>query len=112
MKDQIESQYGNARTNIIGDTPAGGALTSALVDLERGRAGSLTQGAGTVAGIEADQAMALATGQTGTAVGAAGSAAAAQAQRAQAAAEQEAGLYGALGGGLGAFLGGGGFGDK
>ena len=44
VKDTTESQYGRARDSVIANTPEGGALTSALGDLERNRASDLVQG--------------------------------------------------------------------
>lgn len=105
MRSQIEGQYGVARNNIIGDTPTGGALTQALVELEGGRADALTQGAGQVAGSELDRALALATGQTGTAAYSAAGGAASAAQLAQARSQRDAGLYSSIGGAAGALLG-------
>lgn len=40
-KSTIEGQYGNAKENIIAQTPNGGGLTSALTGLESDRANSL-----------------------------------------------------------------------
>ncbi len=37
-KESLESQYGNARENVMGSVPRGGELTSALTSLEGARA--------------------------------------------------------------------------
>lgn len=105
IKGQTESQYANARNNIIGDTPVGGPLIAALTDLEGKRANALGQGAGAVADSEITRALGLATGQTGQAVSGLGQAANLQAMIAQSEADREAGMLGALGAGAGAYFG-------
>lgn len=112
LKQQTEAQYGNARNQIIGDTPAGGQLTQALIDLNSARANTLGQGAGSIAESELARAMMLGTGAAGQAMSGLGQAASIQANLAQNRAMRESSMLGALGGGLGAFFGGGGFGGK
>src|SRR3990167_4971453 len=105
MKNQAEGQYNVAKSNIIGSTPAGGALTAALAGLEGDRADTLTQGAGAVYDTEIARALGLATGQTGQAMTGLSSAASLQAAQAQAEADREGAMLGALGTGVGAWLG-------
>lgn len=105
LKGQTEAQFANARNNIIGGTPAGGQLVSALTDLEGTRARALGEGAGAVADSEMSRAFGLATGQTGQAVSGLGQAASLQAMLAQSEADREAGMLGALGAGAGAYFG-------
>lgn len=104
-KNVADRSFSRARDNAISSLPAGGGLTSALVNLEGQRADNLTQGAGNIYDAELARAMTLATGQTGVAVGGLGQAANAQALAAQAAAQQNAGKSSALGTGLGAYMG-------
>jgi hypothetical protein len=101
-KDIQEQQFGRARDSIIGATPEGGALTSALTDLEAARASGLTQFTGGLA--EAEQNRALQLGTFGAAQGAAGlqGAASTQAQLAAAEASANAGKAGGLGAAAGA----------
>jgi hypothetical protein len=106
LKQQTESQYGNARNNIIADTPVGGPLIRALTDLNARRADTLGQGAGAVAESELGRAMGLATGSTAQGMSGLGQAAQTQAALAQNSAMREAGLFSALGTGVGAWLGG------
>lgn len=105
LKSGVEGQYSRARDSIIGATPEGGALTSALVDLEMGRANTLAQGAGSIASDEVNRAAQLAS--FGAAQGSSGFNAAAmtQAQRAAAESQQNAGKAGGLGTGLGGLAG-------
>jgi hypothetical protein len=105
FKNQTEGQYQNARDNIIASTPTGGGLTAALTELEGNRASSLGQGAGSLAETELARALNLATGTTGQAVSGLGNAAMLQGQLAQSEADREAGLYSALGTGIGAYAG-------
>jgi hypothetical protein len=105
LKSQTESQYQNARNNVIADTPTGGALTAALTQLNGNRANMLAQGTGVIADSELARAMTLATGQTGQAMSGLSSAANTQAMVAQSEAEREAGMLGALGAGAGAYFG-------
>lgn len=48
-RNMLEDQYANAKENIMGSTPSGGALTAALADTEMGRAKGLTDLASTIA---------------------------------------------------------------
>lgn len=109
LKANIEPQYNIARDNIIGDTPSGGALTSALTNLEAARAHDLTQGASDVYNSELARAMNLATGGTGESLSALGNAGSIQAQLAAAEAarkaQQNSAALGAIGTGVGGWLG-------
>jgi len=109
FKETAEAQFVRARENIIGATPRGGALTSALSGLESDRASALAGGQAQFSERFGEQeiarAMTLATGSTGQALGGLGQAGFAQAGAAQAAATQSAGKAGALGTGAGAFAG-------
>lgn len=123
LKSGVESQFGNAREQIIEDTPAGGALVQALAELEAGKARTLSAGEGAIAeedfgrnlaiqGLERSAfdreltgALGLATGQTGSAISGLGQAGGIQAALAQAEADREAGIYGALGTGIGTAVG-------
>lgn len=105
FKASAEPQFATAKNNVIANTPAGGALVSALTQLEADRARTLTQARGAIDESELARAMTLATGTTGTSVGALGTAASIQAAQAQAEADREAGILGALGTGAGAYLG-------
>lgn len=104
VKDSIESQYGRARDNIIGGTAEGGGLTSALGNLEQGRASDLTQGAGALAEGETNRALQLATGGTALGTSALGTAGSIAAQRAAAEAEANAGKAGGTGQAAGTIL--------
>lgn len=104
-KNVADRSFQRARNNALSSIAPGGSLTSALVNLEGQRADNLTQGAGNIYDAELARAMTLATGQTGVAMGGLGQAANAQALNAQAAAQQSAGKSGALGTGLGAYMG-------
>lgn len=105
LKNQVESQYGNARDNIVANTPGGGPLIAALTQNEGSRADALTLGTAGLYEDELNRALGLATGATGPAVGGLGQAASVQAMLAQSAAQRQAGLMGALGTGVGAYLG-------
>jgi len=91
FKGSSEAQFGRARDNIIANTPEGGGLSSALGNLELGRAGNQANFTGALAGDEVNRALQLAT--FGTAQGSAGlaGASATAAGRAQAEAAQNAG---------------------
>lgn len=106
LKQQTESQYGTARDNIIADTPTGGPLIAALTELNSNRANILGQAAGSVSEDELARAMMLGTGATGQAMSGLSQAASVQANLAQNRSMREASMFGALGGGLGAWLGG------
>ena len=105
FKQAADSQFGQAKDNVIARTAPGGALTDALVDLESNRAGALTQGAGQAYEQDTARAMTLATGTTGQALGGLGQAGATQAAMAQANAQQSAGKAGGLGEAAGAAIG-------
>jgi hypothetical protein len=109
FKANEEAMYNQARDNIISDTPAGGALTSALVNLEGNRARDLTQARGAIDSEELARAMTIGTGTTGQALGALGQAGGIQAQIAAANAarnaEKDAAIYSAIGTGVGGYLG-------
>ena len=105
LKAQAEPLYNQARENIISSTPAGGGLTAALAGLEGDRARALTEARGTVNESELARAMALATGSTGATMSGLGSAGSIQAALAEAQANRESGMLGALGTGVGAYLG-------
>lgn len=107
LKNAVESQYANAKNNIIGSTPAGGALTSQIANLEQGKANTLTQGIGDLYNQETNRAMSLATGaplQGG--IGSLSGAGNIQAQIAMANANQNASAKTGIGFGLGSYLGG------
>jgi len=105
-KGANEAQFGRARENIIGNTPTGGALTSALAELEGDRAANQVAFTGDIAGNEITRALQLAT--FGTATGSQGlsSAGFTQSQRAMAEGQQNAGKSQGLGQAVGGFLGG------
>ena len=105
LKSGTENQYSQARNSIIADSPAGGPLQKMLADLENSRAQTLAQGQGQIAQDELNRAMGLATGSTNTATNALGQASSIQQLQANADAQRSAGLYGAIGSGLGAYLG-------
>ena len=79
LKDMIESQFARAREGVIGSTPTGGGLTSALTGVERGRAGALVHGTAALTENELNRAMILGTGLVPTAVGGLGQAGSTQA---------------------------------
>jgi len=105
VKDTTESQYGRARDSIIANTPEGGALTSALVDLERNRASDLVRGTAQLNDAELARAMTLATGTTGQSLAGLGSAGAIQAQREASDTAGKTGMASALATGAGAYFG-------
>lgn len=105
MKTSTDANFNRAKDNLIAATPTGGALTSALTNLEGNRAATLTGGAGQLYGDELSRAIALGTGVTGQSLASMGQAGAVQAQIAQARAEQSAGKSQGLGQGVGAVLG-------
>lgn len=105
FRDTANRTFQQGKDNAIARLPAGGALTEALVGLEGDRASTLTQGAGAIYDQELNRAMSLGAGITGQSLSGLGQAAATQAAMAQANAQQNAGKFGALGSGLGAYLG-------
>ena len=62
MQNAANQQFSRARDNILSTTAPGGALTDALAQAELGRADTLTQGAGAIAGDEINRALQLASG--------------------------------------------------
>lgn len=100
-KSAGEMQFNRARDSVIANTPEGGALTSALTNLEADRARSFTELSGALSEAEVNRGVQLAT--FGAAQGSQGLGAAAftQSQRAAAEAQQNA----AKGTGLGRLAG-------
>jgi len=104
-KESADRNFGRAKDNAIARLPGGGALSEALVGLEGDRASTLTQGAGAIYGDELSRALSLGTGSTGQSLNSLGQAGAIQAQMAAAAAQESAGKSGALGTGIGSYMG-------
>jgi hypothetical protein len=104
-KSDLETQYGRARDAIIGATPSGGALTSALTNLESARARDLAQARGQIDENELMRAINLATGTTNQTMQGLGYASGVQAQRQAAEASRDAAMMQSLGTGLGAYFG-------
>lgn len=109
-KNAVESQYGRAQDSIIANTPEGGGLTDAIVDLESARAGSLVDVQGQLSEAETNRALQLGTfgaAQGSSGFGQAGSTAA---QLALAESQQNAGKSAGLGSAAGrigqAYIGG------
>ena len=101
LKDMIESQFGRAREGVIGSTPTGGGLTSALTNLEGQRASGLVQGTAALTENELNRALTLGTGLVPTSVGGLGQAGSTQAfaaAQAQSAGAQKKGSTGAAAG--------------
>ena len=105
-KDIIESQFGRARESVIAGTPTGGALTSALTNVEGGRASALTGLVGNLA--ETEQNRALQLGTFGAAIGTQGLSSAGNIQgiRAQTQAAQNAAKTEVVSSAAGGYLGG------
>ena len=101
-KDVLESQFGRARDAVIGSTPEGGGLTTALAELERDRASALTQVTGGLAQDQANLAAQMATFGTAAGSQGLGTAAAIAGQRAAAEAQQNAAKAGGTGRAAGA----------
>lgn len=80
LKSAVETQFAKAKGNTIASTPSGGALTSALTNLEGTRANTMAQGIGDLAQGEMDRAYGLATGMLPQTTGGLGAAAGIQAQ--------------------------------
>lgn len=97
VKNQVESSFDSARDRTIANTPAGGALSSALAQIESGRAGALAQGVGAISQQELQNAMGLGVGQLPGVQAGLGSAAAAQAQEAAAKSSAKGGKGQAVG---------------
>lgn len=62
VKDAIQSQFARAKENVLANTASGGALTSALSDLESNKASSMASAMGGLASDELSRAYGLATG--------------------------------------------------
>ncbi len=105
VKDTTESQFSRARDSIIANTPEGGALTSALADLERNRASDLVQGTARLNENELSRSLALSTGTTGQSLTSLGSAGAIEAQREASDAAGKGAKAGGIGQGAGAYFG-------
>ena len=104
-RNVVEDQYNVARENVIGNVPAGGALTDQLAGVEEARAASLGQLGANVSQDEYNKAYGMATGAPAQAMG---TLANVGGQQAMANAQQTAGKYGALGDlgqGAGMYLG-------
>ena len=111
-KNALEGQYGAARENILASMPSGGALYSALGDLEGARADSLTNLDSAMAQDEYNKIYQLATGMPATALTGASSAAGIDAQLQNIAAQtgisqdqMTMGAKSAIGQGLGSVFG-------
>lgn len=96
-RDVLDSQFKNAKDEIIANTAPGGALLDRLAGNEEQRAVALGNLAAGVTESELNRAIQLATGVTSSAQSGFGSAAAAQAQNAQAQAQEKAGVGQAAG---------------
>lgn len=106
LKLATETQFDNARNRVIQSTPEGGALASALSNVELGRAGALTGGTADIYNQEQGKAFSLATGAPLQAsMGGLSNAGGIQAQIAQANASQNAAAKTGIGYGVGSFLG-------
>ena len=106
LKNATEAQYGRARDATIGTTPSGGALSSALANLEGQRANTLVQGTGDIANQEMARAFALATGTTPVALSGLGSAAGSLSNLGAAQAQQQASALQGIGAGVGSQIAG------
>ncbi len=104
LKEMIESQFGRARESVIGSTPTGGGLTSALAGVERGRAGALVQGTAALSENELNRALTLGTGLVPRSLGALGQAGQTQAFAAAQAQQQGAQKKGSTGRAAGSAL--------
>lgn len=105
LKLSADSNFNQAKDNVIARLAPGGGLVDALADLEFQRANTLTQGGANIYENELSRAMALGTGLTGTSMGALGQAGNVQAGLAAANAQQSAGKSEGLGQGVGYILG-------
>jgi hypothetical protein len=101
LKVSTEQNYENARKNLLSSTPAGGALTSALGNLERDRARTLTAGRGAIAQDEINRSMQLASVGLGQELGGLSNAASLQQQGINQAMTQEGAAATGKGQGLG-----------
>jgi len=91
FKDSSEAQFGRARDSIISNTPSGGGLSSALANLEIGKASNQAQFTGALSGDEVNRGVQLATFGAAQGSSGLGSAAITQAQRAASESQQNAG---------------------
>lgn len=105
LKQATEQQFDLARERTLSSLPQGGALQSALGDIETGRAQTLTQGIGDISQGELSRALTLATGAPPQAIAGLSGAGGIQAQIAQANATQNAAVKEGLGRGVGAIAG-------
>lgn len=105
LASATDAQYKRARDNVIGNTAPGGALTSALSNVESNRANMLAQGAGTIAGDETNRALTIATGGSAQGLNSLGQAGATQAGLANAQANRDSAMKQGLGQGLGSIIG-------
>lgn len=105
LKDAIESQYTIAKQNLISSSPAGGALTTNLANLENQRAKSMTAALGDIGRQEYNTALQLATGGAAQGMSGLGSAAAIQAQMQAASDARQAQSKQGLGQGVGFMAG-------
>lgn len=109
VKYSADSNFNQAKDNVLQRFGRGGPLVSAMTGLEEARAGGLTQAAGSIYGDELNRAMTLGTGMAQLGSGSLGQAGSVQAQMAQANAASSAAGKGALGTAAGMYFGGEGF---
>ena len=96
-RNTLDQQFANARSNIIADTPEGGALLDRLADNEVQQATALGNLSAGIAENDLSRAIQLATGLTSGAQSGFSSAAQSQAAQAQANSQEKAGTGQALG---------------
>lgn len=101
----VGQNFNQAKDNLISRFAPGGAMIEAMAGLEGDRASTLARGAAGIYDSELSRAMNLGTGVTGLALGSLGQAGNVQAQIANANAQEKAGTMGAVGAGLGGYLG-------
>lgn len=104
-KDTTERNFDDARDRVVATVPRGGALVSALTNLEGDRASTLTQGAGQVYENELARALSLSTGLAPVALNTLGQAGNSQALLAGAQAQQSSAKAQSLGSAAGSYLG-------
>lgn len=102
QKRAIESQYGVAKDNLLASMPAGGAMTSAMADLESNRANSLADMMGSIYQDQLNKAYGASFNAPGQAIQGLGSAASIQSANEA----SQRGMFGDLGMAAGYFLGG------
>lgn len=105
LKGASDAQFGNARNNIIANSPAGGNILDALANMESQKAGYLSSGVGSIAENEMARAFALGTGQAPVALSGLGTAAGIQGQIGAAQSQQQSSALAGLGQGYGSYLG-------